>query len=172
MGAEQINYEFIIDTKNYAGNFEREMTAYCTGVVGDCEIGIDEAQQFYLDRGIVNESANPFEQIVQQKVDEHGCYRPCTISSTPGRSNNGMGVTADVDSDEARSWRKQHVAHESVTIFFCKDPSQYISLLCERASDFAQERGITITGFRLIKEHVKVEREEVMKIPELARKVS
>jgi hypothetical protein len=34
-------YVFIIDTEQYAGNFEREMCAYCTGILGDCEVGED-----------------------------------------------------------------------------------------------------------------------------------
>ena len=36
-------YLFVIDTDSYSGNFEREMCAYCTGQIGDCEVGIEHA---------------------------------------------------------------------------------------------------------------------------------
>ncbi len=36
---EQPNpYLFVIDTDTYAGNFEREMCAYVTGQIGECEV--------------------------------------------------------------------------------------------------------------------------------------
>lgn len=28
-------YAFVIDTEQYAGNFEREIGAYCTGTIGE-----------------------------------------------------------------------------------------------------------------------------------------
>jgi len=39
-------HSFIIDTNEYAGNFEREMCAYCTGQIGDCGVGEEEAEKF------------------------------------------------------------------------------------------------------------------------------
>ena len=39
-------YTFIIDTEQYSGNFERQMTAYMTAQIGDCEVGeelVDDA---------------------------------------------------------------------------------------------------------------------------------
>lgn len=44
-------YIFIIDTDSYAGNFERELTAYITGVVGGCEVGDDFAKIYIKDTG-------------------------------------------------------------------------------------------------------------------------
>ena len=35
----------IIDTDTYAGNFERELCAYVTGIVRDCEVGIEIAEK-------------------------------------------------------------------------------------------------------------------------------
>ena len=34
----------IVDTENYAGNFERELVAYATGCYGDCGVGDGEAE--------------------------------------------------------------------------------------------------------------------------------
>jgi len=39
-------YIFIVDTEKYAGDFERQLTAYCTGQVGDCGVGEREGQNF------------------------------------------------------------------------------------------------------------------------------
>jgi hypothetical protein len=35
---------FVVDTDTYAGNFEREMCAYITGQVGECEVGEEIAK--------------------------------------------------------------------------------------------------------------------------------
>ena len=37
-------YEFIIDTEQYSGNFERELCAYMTGQIGGCEKGLEDAE--------------------------------------------------------------------------------------------------------------------------------
>ncbi|MCY8499753.1 hypothetical protein P8917_09350 [Bacillus atrophaeus] len=76
---------FIIDTNSYSGNFEREMCAYLTGHIGDCQVGFEEAEN-YLSK---------YEKIkgVAQKEDKEiaGIYRPVEIIKTPGIWNNGMG---------------------------------------------------------------------------------
>jgi len=61
-------YVFVINTSEYAGNFEREMTAHCTGIIGECEVG----EEF-----IVEEIATIFEPSIQHVNDDHGCARPC-----------------------------------------------------------------------------------------------
>jgi hypothetical protein len=84
------NYMFVIDTEQYSGSFERPMTAYCTGVLGECGVGEKEAKKFRAEmRG--NEIAADIEEIVQQVPDEKGCCRPCQIWETPGWFNNGLG---------------------------------------------------------------------------------
>jgi hypothetical protein len=64
----------VVATDKYAGNFEREMCAYCTGVVGDCEVGKDLAAGFphgeWCDRML-------------QFPDDHGCHRPASIWGGP-----------------------------------------------------------------------------------------
>lgn len=79
----------IIDTEQYAGNFEREMCAYITGQVGDCEVGSEIAEENsdqikYLDWWE--------EHIVNERDDsDYGCYRPASIWDTPYWFNNGTG---------------------------------------------------------------------------------
>lgn len=88
------HYYFVIDTNQYAGNFERDMCAYMTGIVGECDVGseyaklfTDETKRFWEDS-----ETNPFEDLVLL-LDEEGdnCRRPCLTVSTPGWYNDGNG---------------------------------------------------------------------------------
>jgi hypothetical protein len=85
---------FVIDTENYAGNFERPLCAYVTGVVGECGVGEDETEIFNKEMAVneyaYDEGKHPF-QFVIMLPDEHGCRRPVTIFPTPGFFNDGMG---------------------------------------------------------------------------------
>jgi len=62
----------LLVTNIYAGNFEREMCAYCTGIVGwDDATGI----------GLVDPVIKAiFEDKIKQEPDEHGTHRPAEIS--------------------------------------------------------------------------------------------
>ena len=97
-------YIFVIDTDEYAGNFERHMCGYLTGITGDCGVCVEAAKRFAKDMGLnfVNERVvnNPFADIVQN-VSEDGCYRPCSIWETPGWYNNGQGGHFKSDSDDS-----------------------------------------------------------------------
>lgn len=76
-------YAFVIDTNSYAGNFEREMTAYLTGVVGDCTVGEQLIETLPIN----------FENKIQQVADEHGCYRPTTCWIEPNtKQNNSVAI--------------------------------------------------------------------------------
>jgi len=77
---------FIIDTDSYAGNFEREMCAFMTGMIGDCEVGYEYAERFL-------EDYDHELDFITDKADENGCYRPVQIYPTPGLWNNGLGFS-------------------------------------------------------------------------------
>lgn len=63
-------YQIVVKTNSYAGNFEREMCAYMTGIVGECEVGSE----------FIEEEISPlFENSVKSKPDDHGCYRPIAL---------------------------------------------------------------------------------------------
>jgi hypothetical protein len=86
------SYILCLDTDHYAGNFERDVTAYATGVVGECEVGQEEATKFFAETDGVSDSIlDEIDNKVTQTEDEHGCFRPCSIQYTPGWVNNGMG---------------------------------------------------------------------------------
>ena len=86
---------FVVDTEQFAGNFERQLCAYMTGRIGDCGVGDTERDEFNREMHIqadvdAYDERHPFRFVIDQP-DEHGCNRPCTIFPTPGWFNNGMG---------------------------------------------------------------------------------
>jgi len=146
-------WTFVIDTdgKAWVGNFEREMCAYCTGMIGQCEKGIEEANEFFNDFNLVGEEESPFfERVDCYVMDDSGCGRPASIY--PGWKESAPGKTI----------------YTGVAIFFYENPTdELISIMKERAYKFAEERPdqekcgwiekiekINITGFRLIEQVV------------------
>lgn len=94
-------YKFIIDTDQYAGNFEREMCAYLTGVIGECGVGEEFAELFLKEEG-----KNLFDNI--KLVPDEGCYRPCAIEPNPQWFNTGMGNSYKKDSCDKNQILKDH----------------------------------------------------------------
>ena len=39
----QKSWIFVVDTNQYSGNFERELTAYMKGMIGGCGVGVELA---------------------------------------------------------------------------------------------------------------------------------
>jgi ribosomal protein RSM22 (predicted rRNA methylase) len=145
IGTEAIPYIFVIDTTDYAGNFERELTAYCTGCIGECEVGRAEAAKFNLDTGY-NDDTNPFYDLVAPCPDDHGCFRPCSIW-------------------EGKTSSRSKFVYNSVAIFFYEKPSsELIELMKTRAQNFTKDLqgsvqkmlkpNFKINGFRLLKNKV------------------
>ena len=154
-------YVLVVDTDSYAGNFERELTAYCTGQIGECEKGSRQAQDF---RDFMPWLDNPFDDIVTQRGDDRGTMRPTAIYPTPGRTNNGTGQHSDVTPDNPY----KYPAFESVAIFFSEKPTKLmIDIIKDRATEFAENRvvigkpaPVKVLGFRLITEHTVYHKEE------------
>ena len=71
-------YTLIILTDQYAGNFERELCAYCTGVIGACGVGETEQNKFIDDYS--EEKSDEMWELLEQRYDE-GCARPVSVSS-------------------------------------------------------------------------------------------
>lgn len=97
MKTKKESWIFVIDTENYAGNFEREMCAYITGVVGECGVGQEMADLYLKETG---EEESRFIDVIDQVADEQGCDRPCQIWETPGWYNNGYGLEYKKDDTE------------------------------------------------------------------------
>lgn len=156
-------YIFIIDTGQYAGNFEREMCAHLTNQVGECGVGdcyikdveeIEEEmrEEFPEVEGIMGTLEWIEENISQE--NEEGCLRPCAIWPTPGRTNNGMGAHTDI----SEATPAKYPAYESVAIFFDElPPPSVLDYMVARSKTFCC-RGVQIcvTGYRLLLEKTKV----------------
>lgn len=135
MNKKETKWVFVVDTNCYAGNFERDMTAYLTGIIGECEVGKEFAAIYAEETGDVEGSL--FEESIDHRPDEHGCHRPCSIY---GNETN------------------------SVAIYFWKKPTKkQINLMKDRLNkfpekfkslepDYLQKNTIKILGIRLVQE--------------------
>ena len=66
-------YAIRVKTDSYAPNFDREMCAYMTGHVGECEIGGE-----FVDYSI----SKIFNNIKDFPRDDDGCYSPVSVSNS------------------------------------------------------------------------------------------
>ena len=180
----QTSYIFVVDTEDYAGNFERQLCAYVTGKIGECEVGSEEAKQFIKDMGLdeyYDEDNDHLFSFIEQKPDEHGCSRPCATWATPGWFNHGMGGHfRDGQEKEAKAHHKKECleymkkykgakleadaplskfpAHLSVAIFMHRQPNdKEIKILLSRSKDYCKKNKIPFTGVRLLKEETRIE---------------
>ena len=99
---EEINTDcwlLVIDTDSYSGNFERELTAYLTGQLGECGVG-DKMADIFAEDAKTNKPPVNFDVEVFSEPDDKGCARPCTIFPTPGWCNDGMGGHYKVGDEE------------------------------------------------------------------------
>jgi hypothetical protein len=68
MSTPKEGFGFVIETNEYAGNFEREMCAFLTGEIGECEVG----EEFVDDLPV------KFNNIMSVP-DDNGCHRPVSM---------------------------------------------------------------------------------------------
>ena len=144
-------YHFIVDTEQYAGNWERELCAYITGLLGDCGVGSD--MSVLAMQEIDAETALWFEGHVEQDSDDHGCRRPVKLHPTPGWYNDGNG-------NHHRGHAKgRYPAYLSIAITLDELPTpEVFELMTQRAHAFATDRPdsserapFTVTDVRIIK---------------------
>ena len=182
---------FIVDTNKYAGNFERQMIAYMTGMYGDCGVGQEEAIVFYKEMGFLEKDFvckdshlpyqdnpylpyedNPFNEIITQLPDERGCFRPSAIWPNHNWFNDGNGKHYKEGTDVDKSIKKWP-AYNSVATFLTEFPSQeLLDIMIERAKKFVPyiasarfpTKGLNIELFRLI-ERRQVDRDLLMQFP-------
>lgn len=83
------NYSIVIKTNQYAGNFERELCAHLTGIVGECEVGEE-----YVDETITS----IFEEFITQVPDHNGTRRPVSLGSkNEGASGQDVVIYFDLE---------------------------------------------------------------------------
>lgn len=128
---------FVIDTADYAGNFERDLCAFITGKVGDCGQG-DEMVELFM-RQVEKSDEYLFDNVITE-ADDHGCWRPVTIYQTCPGKNNSVAIFF-----ENRPSSQQIETMKERTLMFAKMPNKWMP-----STPFISE----ITGFRLIKNKV------------------
>jgi len=69
------NYSIVIKTNQYAGNFERQLCAHLTGIIGECKVGEE-----YVHEAITE----IFEDSVVEMPDDNGTRRPVSLGSQNG----------------------------------------------------------------------------------------
>lgn len=153
-------FKIVIDTEQYAGNFEREMCAYITGQIGECSVGDNWVHEYsetieHLDWWATH--------IVQRPDDSDSpCYRPVAIYPTVGWYNDGYGRHFK---DTGADVKVRCPAYMSVAIFTNKLPPDAVLIeLTERAKEFCENRialstplrrmadteNLSLTGIRII----------------------
>lgn len=117
-------YKFVIDTDQYSGNFEREMTAYLTGCVGECGVGDEYAELFEKE----NVDHIDFSNVAF--LNDDGCSRPCNIEITPGWFNDGIGnIYRENCFDEKTALKKYSDSVHSRESVYIKQKQIYKELL-------------------------------------------
>ena len=159
MTSEIAPWGFVIDTDEYAGNFERPLVAYMTGRVGECEVG-EECAAKYVEAGLEVD----YDCVIDQP-DEHGCMRPASVFPNPDWWNDGKGNHRRWS--EAAPKGKAWPAYYSVVAWLGERPSEEVlALWATRAKEFSidpQACGagrftpkFNITGVRLIEQKIQI----------------
>lgn len=101
-------WTFIIDTEQYAGNFERQMAAWITGMIGGCGVGEEMARQ--ANRQLPGTTQKWFaKHLSKNRGDSDDGYEPfVSIVPTPGWFNDGFG----------NHWRKDANTKEVQALFW------------------------------------------------------
>ena len=83
-------WTFIIDTEQYAGNFERQMAAWITGVIGGCGVGEEAARQA---RKVLPGTVQTWvgKHLWQAGDSDDSYKRFVSTMPTPGWFNDGYG---------------------------------------------------------------------------------
>lgn len=142
----------VIDTAQYAGNFEREMVAFITGQVGECGVGDGVAEE---ERENIANIAW-FDGHAVQVADDNGCERPASIWPSPGRFNDGYGghhddTKAVRDTLPAQVAKARWPAYESVAFFVDElPPEAVLTEVVERARRYCEDEGLTYLNCRLL----------------------
>jgi len=149
-------FVFVVDTTEYSGNFEREMTAFCTGAMDEGEYARKDANRFCEEApSAVREYMR--RHTIMSWVEDHGWMTPATIWATPGYWNNGHGT--EFPDSEWDGKQRKWPAYLSVGMLFDEAPTdEILDFLKGRARKFKKRNylgtreplPVDITGFRLL----------------------
>ena len=125
---------FVIDTADYAGNFERDLCAFITGALGDCEVGAEMSELFTSQ---VKKSNKYLFANIASEPDDNGCHRPVTIYKNEDDKYHSVAILFE---DKPNKWQIQLMKERSEQ--FANMPNKYLP---------GSKRISKILGFRLIK---------------------
>lgn len=125
----------IIDTNLYAGNFEREMTAHITGVVGDCGKGKEYVEDCFFE-----------ENRIKQVADDRGTYRPTTIWHRDTMNSDVYYSSVLIYFESKPTDEEIAIVKERASTF----PEAKRSRLLDHQLEEEKEHVPEIEGFRLI----------------------
>lgn len=156
---------FVIDTEQYAGDFERQMTAYLTGIVGECGVGKEEAliyrnetKQMCIGRSnrtvedgidVDSDLESDLVCLTNDYVNElvtDKTRRPCEVFATPGWYYNGFNyyrygneAAAEAEAVAENCTFKKYPAFLSVAIHLRREPTEEeVAALNKRADEFTR----------------------------------
>lgn len=148
-------YALVVDTNMYAGNFEREMTTFCTGQTFP-------RGELYLEDDTPHSDWWASNSHDHWDGDEDSYPEACSIWPTPNWFNDGYGNQTELEPGSERP-KKSYPAYNSVAMF-CSEipPLDVINAVKERANRFFDKykefdkyglkegEVLEIRGFRLI----------------------
>lgn len=159
--ADWTRYTLVVDTDAYAGNFERQLVAYCTGMADPSGVGESEAAAFRASMPV--EVRDHFAAIMSTRPGDNDHPHYARILPTTGRLNDkGRHFDANELTPELR--KAFPMAYESVGVFFDEIPSrELLDILLMRAEEFAANytafgdpARFRILGMRLLAEVTSV----------------
>lgn len=140
-------YGVVIYTNKYAGNFEREMCAYCTGYIGECEVGDNKAEEYFEEYGGKKSQysdshyhldTDVFCDAIENVSDDRGCYRPVSI------------------------WTDKHCkeSYTALIIYFQSKPTnEQLERIKERSKEYSKD--IEILDVKVLKRETKTTTEDI-----------
>jgi len=159
-------YIFVIDTEQYAGYFERELCAWCTGRK---EEYFHEWTLGYADECVKLKPVQWFDDLLNNSYRHPDAEHDTIvhIEPTPGWWNDGMGK--HYRDGEGPDKKDKYPAYLSVGISFYDRPTdEQLEFMMKRARAFEKEQPegcigrrtkIDVTGFRLLKRTVTYDSE-------------
>jgi hypothetical protein len=141
----------VIRTNMYAGNFERQLCAHCTGTIGDCGVGKN-----YVNAE--NENLFDFEYedeadiILNIPDDDDGCARPCSMWALEGETYTSVII-----------YFENKPSHKAIDIIKARSQT-FLDAVKEKEPYLSKQMadGFKILGFKLVK---SVTTEEEIDIP-------
>ena len=146
---ENVNCKIIVlDTTTYAGNFERQLCAYITCQLGDCEIGEELAK-------VANKELKHLdwwkENICPQESEEGSEFmRPCTLWQTEDIDKNKKTAYFSV-AIFVENFPPQEVLNEMIdrAKSFCNDPAKIYTDNGLLINNYIQNN-LNLTGYRFL----------------------